>query len=244
MKRLAVIAVTGFISFSAWSMTLDPINQRINGDKPTSPIKVSAQTPADEVNEFDPSAPDAMETLAAFDQAYRAATGEDTQSESLQNPYADLMQNVGGCYRGGCHVFANVVKNERPQRLYLYIDGQLATTWLVSTARAPRVTPDFNGHPSGPFYPGAYTSRKYPGGDYRGLGNMPYASFYHGGFAIHGTPSIGQLGRPASHGCVRSHPENARYFSQLIRATGAANVFITVSGNRVSPMPTAIMSSN
>jgi lipoprotein-anchoring transpeptidase ErfK/SrfK len=32
---------------------------------------------------------------------------------------------------------------------------------------------------------------------------MPYALFFRGGYAIHGTYSIRQLGRPASHGCVR-----------------------------------------
>ena len=128
--------------------------------------------------------------------------------------------------------------------LYLYVDGQPVTSWKVSTAGPGHSTPDFNGHPSGPFYSGRYMSRKFPGGDYMGLGNMPYASFYSGGFAIHGTPSIGMLGRPASHGCVRSHPDNARYLSQLIRSVGAGNVFITVSGSRVSPAGSALLSAN
>lgn len=202
---------------------------------------ISSSAFAQSTEEFDPSAPGAMETLQAFDQAYRATTGEDTQSESLLIPMT-LEQEVGGCYRGGCRVFANVVKNQ--QMLYLYLDGQFTTAWKVSTAARGHVTPNYDGHPSGPFYPGRYTSKKYPGGDYRGLGNMPYASFYHGGFAIHGTPSIGALGRPASHGCVRSHPENARYLSQLIRSVGAGQVWVTVSVGRVSPAGPSLLSSN
>ena len=38
---------------------------------------------------------------------------------------------------------------------------------------------------------------------------MPHLLFFRGGYAIHGTGSIRQLGRPASHGCVRLHPANA-----------------------------------
>ena len=184
------------------------------------------------VSEFDPSAPDAMETLRAFDRAYREETGEDTMSHFFDG-FFGLFEQSGGCYRGSCSVFVNVVKSV--QKLYLYVDGELQTSWLVSTAGRGHVTPNFDGHPSGPFYSGRYSSRKYPGGDYKGLGNMPYASFYHGGFAIHGTPSIGMLGRPASHGCVRSHPNNARYLSQLIRSVGAGNVWITVSRSPVAP---------
>lgn len=35
-----------------------------------------------------------------------------------------------------------------------------------------------------------YTSSKYPGGDWNGLGNKPFAVFIKGGFAIHGTPAV------------------------------------------------------
>jgi lipoprotein-anchoring transpeptidase ErfK/SrfK len=40
-------------------------------------------------------------------------------------------------------------------------------------------------------------SRKYD------MSPMPYSLFFRGGYAIHGTGSTRQLGRPASHGCVR-----------------------------------------
>jgi lipoprotein-anchoring transpeptidase ErfK/SrfK len=32
---------------------------------------------------------------------------------------------------------------------------------------------------------------------------MPYSVFFRGGYAVHGTSYVKQLGRPASHGCVR-----------------------------------------
>ena len=206
-------------------------------------VDLVAVDAVDEIREFDPLAPEAMDTLREFDQAYREQTGIDTMFEQSK-VFGGMIQPSGGCYRATCRVFANVVKAysvdrrgrlAQPQMLYLYIDGAFATSWKVSTAGRGHLTPNFDGHPSGPFYPGRYNSKKYPGGDYKGLGNMPYASFYNGGFAIHGTPSIGQLGRPASHGCVRSHPDNARYFSQWVRSVGAGNVWITVSQSPVEP---------
>jgi hypothetical protein len=43
---------------------------------------------------------------------------------------------------------------------------------------------------------------------------MPYAVFFNGGYAVHATFDLKRLGRPASHGCIRLHPENAAEFSR------------------------------
>jgi lipoprotein-anchoring transpeptidase ErfK/SrfK len=75
-----------------------------------------------------------------------------------------------------------------------------------------------------------YTSKKFPGGNYMGLGNMPYVIFIKGGYAIHGTTpgNFNKLGRVASHGCIRLHPNNAKVFYDLIKTVGAHNTWITV----------------
>ena len=57
---------------------------------------------------------------------------------------------------------------------------------------------------------------------------MPNSIFFHGGYAIHATEAINNLGRPASHGCVRLHPQNARWLYQLVKEYGKENVFIIV----------------
>ena len=57
---------------------------------------------------------------------------------------------------------------------------------------------------------------------------MPHSIFFHGGYAIHATEAINNLGRPASHGCVRLHPQNARWLYQIVREYGKENVFIIV----------------
>ena len=46
---------------------------------------------------------------------------------------------------------------------------------------------------------------------------MPYSIFLSGGYAIHGSYEISHLGSPASHGCIRLHPENAAVLFALVR---------------------------
>lgn len=45
---------------------------------------------------------------------------------------------------------------------------------------------------------------------------MPHSIFFYGGYAIHGTTEIANLGQPASHGCVRLNPDNARILFNLV----------------------------
>lgn len=172
--------------------------------------------------ELDPFAPDVEEQLEAFDEAYEEQTG--------QSPFIDLFEGLFDeptCYRNSCSVWVYVSKAS--QRLYLYLDGSQVYEWSVSTGVVGRGTPNFDRHPNGRIYD-RYTSTAYPGGDYNGLGNMPYAVFIEGGFALHGTPreNWSKLGQRASHGCIRQHPDNARYLNRLIRRVGVRDVWVTV----------------
>jgi lipoprotein-anchoring transpeptidase ErfK/SrfK len=56
---------------------------------------------------------------------------------------------------------------------------------------------------------------------------MPHALFFRGGYAIHGTYAVRQLGRPASHGCVRLAPGNARTLFDMVRGRGGARIVVT-----------------
>lgn len=56
---------------------------------------------------------------------------------------------------------------------------------------------------------------------------MPHSIFFRGGYAIHATGSVGLLGRPASHGCIRLAPGNAAQLFALVRSHGAR---IAISG--------------
>ena len=94
-----------------------------------------------------------------------------------------------------------IVVDKRTQRMYVDSPEGMFT-WKVSTARKGYHTP------SGTFYPYSlqpmHYSKKYDNAP------MPHSIFFNGGYAIHATPHVGALGRPASHGCVRLSPSNAR----------------------------------
>jgi lipoprotein-anchoring transpeptidase ErfK/SrfK len=57
---------------------------------------------------------------------------------------------------------------------------------------------------------------------------MPFAIFYDGNYAIHGTDQIKRLGKPASHGCVRLHPDNAKILFQMVKAEGMDNTRVVI----------------
>lgn len=131
------------------------------------------------------------------------------------------------CKQLQCRVWARISKKD--QRLRLYLDGQLVDTFKVSTGDRKHETPLFDRRPSGPSFQ-KYTSKKFPGGNYNGLGNMPYVVFISGGYGIHGTTrgNISKLGKKASHGCIRLHPDQAKIFFELVRKVGIENTWITV----------------
>jgi lipoprotein-anchoring transpeptidase ErfK/SrfK len=126
-----------------------------------------------------------------------------------------------------CAVWADVSKKD--QRLYLYVEGQCVDTFKVSSGDKNHTTPNFDRRPCGPQFQ-KYTSKKYPGGSYNGLGNMPYVLFVQGGYGLHGTTigNIKKLGNPASHGCIRLHPDNAKIIFELVKAVGVENTWVTV----------------
>ena len=214
MKRISLLALLLTVSaFSAPSFAQD-----VTADDDSAP------TWMDELDPFDANTP---ELLRQMDLIYEQETGE---SAHLDTNAVELMQATGqDCNRLSCPVWARV--NKVTQTLSLYLNGNSSpmAVWPVSTGVRGRTTPDFDRHPDGRIY-NKYSSKKYPGGDYKGLGNMPYAVFIQGGFAIHGTPSgnWSKLGKRASHGCIRVHPDNAKNFNGMVRSNGIANVWITV----------------
>jgi hypothetical protein len=177
---------------------------------------------AEELSELNPFDPNVEAMLEEFDQVYELETG----LPAFLEPESGLSFRRG-CYRASCKVWVNISKSQ--QKLDLYINGQYQRSWAVSTGMPGYGTPNFDQHPNGRIY-NRYSSNKFPGGDYNGLGNMPYAVFIRGGFALHGTPkgNWSKLGRRASHGCIRQHPDNARHFNRLVRAHGISQVWITV----------------
>ena len=107
------------------------------------------------------------------------------------------------------------------QRMNVTVDGRSTYAWKVSTARKGYVTP------TGSFKPTRmhemWYSRKYDNAP------MPHSVFFNGGYAVHATNAIKRLGRPASHGCVRLHPNDAADFYRLVETFGPTNTSIVIS---------------
>ena len=106
------------------------------------------------------------------------------------------------------------------QRMNVYVNGRNAYSWPVSTARRGYRTP------IGTFRPGTMKTMHYSSKYHNSP--MPHSIFFLGGYAIHGTNQIKSLGRPASHGCVRLHPSNARTLYNLVRKHGRGKTKIVV----------------
>lgn len=56
-----------------------------------------------------------------------------------------------------------------------------------------------------------HKSKKYGGSP------MNWSVFFYGGYALHETPYVKQLGTPASHGCVRQNRASAKYVYQTVK---------------------------
>jgi lipoprotein-anchoring transpeptidase ErfK/SrfK len=106
------------------------------------------------------------------------------------------------------------------QRMYVYVDEVLTHIFKVSTGRKGYGTP--RGRYTALWLSPKHRSRKYD------WAPMPWAVFFNGGYAVHGTTDIKRLGRPASHGCVRLHPNDAKAFFQLVRESGKENTHIAI----------------
>lgn len=116
------------------------------------------------------------------------------------------------------------------QRLAVVVDGKEFYRWPVSTGLRRYQTP------AGTFRPirleRHWYSRKY------NLTPMPWSMFFHRGYAVHGTMEAHNLGRAASHGCVRLRPDNASTLYSLIRRQGKDNTRIVVMNGPLPPPPT------
>ena len=100
-------------------------------------------------------------------------------------------------------------------------NGFVKYKWKVSTARKGYVTPTGNWRAY--LASRHHRSRKYDNAP------MPYAIFFHGGYAVHATFDLKRLGRPASHGCIRLHPDNAAVFFSMAQKYGLNNTKVVIT---------------
>ena len=113
--------------------------------------------------------------------------------------------------------------NKSSQKMSVRLDGDTVYTWPVSTGAKGYDTPSGNYRP--------FRMEKEHFSKEWDDAPMPYSIFFTGrGHAVHGSYHIKSLGRRASHGCVRLHPDNAAKLFALVGKTGLSNTRVVVKG--------------
>ena len=113
--------------------------------------------------------------------------------------------------------------NKVSQKMTVELDGDTVYRWKVSTGAPGYDTP------SGTFRP--FRMEKEHFSKEWDDAPMPYSIFFTGeGHAVHGSYHVKSLGRRASHGCVRLHPDNAAKLFALVEKTGLSMTRVVVRG--------------
>jgi hypothetical protein len=134
--------------------------------------------------------------------------------------FAGLMLLMGGAAQAKVAIFVD----KDNQQMTVAVDGVERYHWPVSTGIPSYETPN-----------GAFRTFRMEEDHYSKEFDdapMPHAIFFTKvGHAIHGTDSIGRLGTPASHGCVRLSRDNASTLYALVQQDGVLNATVTLTGS-------------
>ena len=123
-----------------------------------------------------------------------------------------------------------VTIDKSSQSMTVEKDGRALYHWAVSTGR-----PGFD-TPSGRYK--AFRMEKDHFSKEWDDAPMPFSIFFtQKGHAIHGYLDTKNIGRPASHGCVRLTPANAQKLFALVEEDGVLNTTVILTGTTPSRAP-------
>ena len=123
-----------------------------------------------------------------------------------------------------------VTIDKSAQQMTVERDGRPLYQWPVSTGR-----PGFD-TPSGKYK--AFRMEKDHFSKEWDDAPMPFSIFFtQKGHAIHGYLDTKNIGRPASHGCVRLTPANAQKLFALVEEDGVLNTTVILTGTTPSRAP-------
>ncbi|PKR90487.1 hypothetical protein CXZ10_03700 [Pleomorphomonas diazotrophica] len=164
------------------------------------------------------------DTPSLGDISMRPSLSPDRASELAMTlpPAADIAEALGAgpASRQALGPKVMVRVDISSQTMTVLVHGKVVHEWKVSTAGRGYITPTGFWTPYRMHV--MWRSRKYDNAP------MPHSIFFHEGYAIHATPHIKRLGKPASHGCVRLHPDNAKILFALVRQYGPSVVRVSV----------------
>jgi hypothetical protein len=135
-----------------------------------------------------------------------------------------VLASLTACAASPALADIQITVDKAAQTLTVARDGQVLHTWPVSTGRVGRFTPS-----------GSYQAFRMEKDHYsREFDDAPMPNsifFTKRGHAIHGSFETKKLGRPASGGCVRLAPENARVLFDMVKAEGVLKTKVSIVGD-------------
>ncbi len=168
------------------------------------------------------------DSIAVPEETVIRAKGETTSSQPAGKPAArKITKKPARKKKVRERLVAKI--NLSTQTMDVLVDGQLRYSWKVSTGRKGFHTPTGSYKPY--YLNSMHYSKKYDNAP------MPHSVFYSGGFAVHGTYAVKGLGAPASHGCTRLAPQNAKTFFNLVMKYKKAGTRIRISGQTPAYVP-------
>lgn len=209
MLRTRVIALAGFAAvFSAQvqaetsTAAAPALNPTIiaKAEEGTAPLSDAQSAPQTAPDTAAPKGPEPVTTAAIED------TKPADAAKPAPSPSPTLTVNI----------------DLASQRMTVSENGVAKHTWPISSGTRSHATPRGTFRPQ--WSAKMWYSRKYDNAP------MPHAVFIHGGVAIHATYATGMLGRPASHGCIRLAPSNAKTFYNLVHKHGYKMTRVSVHG--------------
>jgi lipoprotein-anchoring transpeptidase ErfK/SrfK len=187
-----------------------------------SPVR--AQTSTDSSGTGIPAGPTTSTPVlpnAGSDTATPSIETNTNAAKSDSEPGGSPSQSNAGAKEPGSTVLISI--NKTKQRMTVFVDGIEKYDWPVSTGRAGYSTPS-----------GTYTATSMNEIWYSKQWDnspMPHSIFFiKDGHAIHGTYEGKNLGKPASHGCVRISLENAATLYALVEKSGLKNTQVVLTG--------------
>ncbi|MFT4118857.1 L,D-transpeptidase [Bradyrhizobium sp.] len=125
---------------------------------------------------------------------------------------------------GTAQAKVDITVDKDNQQMTVVVDGVTRYHWPVSTGIPSRETP--NGSFRAFRMEEDHYSKEFDDAP------MPHSIFFTKvGHAIHGTDSVGRLGTPASHGCVRLSRQNASTLYALVQEQGVLNTTVSLTGS-------------
>ncbi|MDX2259792.1 MAG: L,D-transpeptidase [Hyphomicrobiaceae bacterium] len=218
-------------------MMLMPSATKATETGPRAPALVNAGTA--EAPSATPAAPLAPATAPAALPAAAAPAAPATPATSATPPTPAAVADTAAAAAAAAETPPKPAPRPEPtlrvaidlsrQQMTVSENGVVRHVWSISSGRAGYRTP--TGTYRGQWMSRMHYSRKYDNAP------MPHSVFFHNGFAIHATYATGMLGRPASHGCIRLAPANAKTFYGLVARHGLGMTRIAIHGTARDSAP-------